>query len=173
VKRAALLALVVVALTACEHTQRPEGIVERWLQSLDQGRAGTPERYADDQLSEQVLPRFRTLDPGQFDVIEVGSGRPRTMGPAIVGQTDLAIPFRVVTTDGIRVRGAAWLSEDGTRIALVRVDDPEAPLPSEGGPRLAEVTPAAWLIAAAIAGVLSLVGVGLMVLVARSARPTA
>jgi hypothetical protein len=37
------LAFVVLVLPACASTERPEGLVERWLVSLNQGAAGRPE----------------------------------------------------------------------------------------------------------------------------------
>jgi len=60
------LAFVVLVLPACASTERPEGLVERWLVSLNQGAAGRPEEYAADDLSEQILPSFRTADPGSW-----------------------------------------------------------------------------------------------------------
>jgi hypothetical protein len=161
---------VLLVLTACGDTQRPEGIVERWLQSLDQGRAGTPERYAPDDVSEQILPGFRDLDPGRFDVIEVGRGAQPTMGPAIEGRLDLAIPFRVAVIDGPELRGSAWVTEDGSRIATVRINDPGAPLPSEGGPPISEVSFEAWLAGAGAALGSIVVAGALMALVRATTR---
>jgi hypothetical protein len=169
VRRVVAACVVLLALTACGDTQRPEGIVERWLQSLDQGRAGTPEKYASDQVSEQVLPGFRTLDPGQFDLLEVGRGAPHKMGPAFQGQLDLAIPFRVVDTDGAERRGAAWVTEDGSRIALVRLNDPGAPLLSEGGPAIVATSSSIWLAGALAALAFTAVALLLMAFVRRSA----
>ena len=72
-RRALLVAVVaLVALTsACSSEQRPEGITERWLLSLNQGAAGQPDRYAPDEVSEQVVPGWHDLDPGFLDVITV------------------------------------------------------------------------------------------------------
>ena len=93
-RRALLVAVVaLVALTsACSSEQRPEGITERWLLSLNQGAAGRPDRYAPDEVSEQVVPGWHDLDPGFLDVItvepqvhSVGRARARRVRPLPAG----------------------------------------------------------------------------------------
>ena len=69
---AAMLAGLVLA--GCGHTDRPEGIVERWFTSLNQGSAGRPGQYAPELLSQGVLPNWRQCEPGVIDLIEVGRG---------------------------------------------------------------------------------------------------
>ncbi|MGH2556909.1 MAG: hypothetical protein ACRDHO_14500, partial [Actinomycetota bacterium] len=74
----ALFLLVVAALflSACGGTDRPEGVVERWLISLNQGRAGEPDKYAPNELSQRILSNWQERDPGDLQVIEVGKGMP-------------------------------------------------------------------------------------------------
>jgi len=99
-----VVAVALVLLFACGGTQRPEGVAERWLSSLDQGAAGTPDRFGGDpavQAANAVLPDWRTRDPGSLDRIEVGG--------AVVGGTAAAatadVPFRIESTDGEVVTG--------------------------------------------------------------------
>jgi hypothetical protein len=155
---------VLLVLTACGDTQRPEGIVERWLQSLDQGRAGTPERYAPDDVSDQILPGFRDLDPGRFDVIEVG---PAISRPA-PGIADVS--FRVEDTDGNQIRGTASVEEgpSGMQVMAVDTDRSAGLLPSEGGPRIAEMTLGSWLAGGLAALALTALALLLMTFVRRS-----
>jgi hypothetical protein len=165
------VAIALLALTSCGHTQRPEGIVERWLESLDQGRAGTPEKYAADDVSEQVLPGFRALDPGHLDAIEVGKGS-SPAGAAVAMQSETLVPFRIVTTDGRALAGVATVSIPGTgsalRILTVGLGRSPIPFPSEGGPRIVETSRSKWL--AGVGGALVLMAVALvsMALVRRS-----
>ena len=83
---------MLLMLAACATAQRPAGIVERWLLSLNQGSAGRPGVYAPTEVSDQVLPGWRRLDPGQLDEIEVGKSVPVQDGS--IG------PFRIITIDG-------------------------------------------------------------------------
>jgi hypothetical protein len=50
----------ILAGSCAAQAQRPEGIVERWLVSLNQGAAGRPDLYAPDEVSELVLPGSST-----------------------------------------------------------------------------------------------------------------
>ena len=115
-KRALLVAVVaLVALTsACSSEQRPEGITERWLLSLNQGAAGQPDRYAPDEVSEQVVPGWHDLDPGFLDVITVEPQvHSRSAGPV----PGAFVPFRLVTNDGGRIDGLAHLVPDRGLVA--------------------------------------------------------
>jgi hypothetical protein len=94
-------AFVALMLPACATADRPEGIVERWLLSLNHGAAGEPERYAPDDLSEQVLPNWDGLEPGELDVIEVSRG---AIVSSLFAGDRYVVPFRVVTIDGEEFR---------------------------------------------------------------------
>jgi len=103
-RRTAVGAVAVVLLVACGGAQRPEGVAERWLSSLDQGAAGTPDRFGGDpavQAAATVLPDWRTRDPGSLDRIEVGDA---VLGGTAAAAT-AAVPFRIETTDGGTVTG--------------------------------------------------------------------
>ena len=56
----AVSALAAVLLAACGGTDRPEGVVERWLDSLNQGKAGQPYKYAAPDVTQKVLPNWRS-----------------------------------------------------------------------------------------------------------------
>jgi hypothetical protein len=164
VRRLAPLALLLasIALAACASAERPEGVVERWLLSLNQGSAGEPARYAPGRVSELVMPGWDELEPGELDVIEVGRGR--GTGRAEVPWS-AEVPFRVVTIAGAETAGVAFVGDPGTRPAIRGVelgDDPALPLPSEGGPDLDEDDGGAWLAALGVAAALILLTVGLM-----------
>jgi hypothetical protein len=100
VKRAAFLAFVaLVALTsACTSEQRPEGITERWLLSLNQGPAGRPDRFAPDEVSQQIVPGWQDLDPGHLNVVEVSR-------PDLTDGDHPTVGFRIVTVDGNQTLG--------------------------------------------------------------------
>ncbi len=170
-RRVAALGLVALAvmLPACANTERPEGVVERWLTSLNQGKAGEPGRYAPDDISEQVLPNWRTLDPGQLDLIEVGRGEQHDS--TLFDTPIVLVPFRVVDVDDVTVVGTALVSPGG-RIADLDESDPQLPLPSTGGPRIESATATLWLVAIGVAGLLILVSAGLMALVQRRSVST-
>jgi hypothetical protein len=162
VKRAALAALVFLALAGCaSHEERPEGIVERWLLALNRGSAGEPGRYAPASVSDAILPDWRDLDPGELDVIEVGSGD-RIMDVCDEGSI---VPFRVVPLDGDEVRDAACV--DTSRIVrLADLSDlPMRVFPSGGGPPVTEDRASPWLIAVGVGLVILLVSEALMRLV--------
>jgi hypothetical protein len=79
-------ALATLALSACAGQERPEGIVERWLLALNQGAAGEPDRYAPNAASEEILPGWEHLDPGELDVVEVARARTPGGDPAPRGR---------------------------------------------------------------------------------------
>jgi len=168
---AAVLVLAAVLLPACSaERERPEGIVERWLVALNQGSAGRPQAYASDELSQEVLPRWEDLDPGELDVIEVGRAR--------VDANDLGadVPFRVERLDGTTLERVARIERlDGApdwRVERLLPPDPALLLPSEGGPAIGVAEPAWWVGAVAVALGFVLVSAGLMALVRRrTTRP--
>jgi hypothetical protein len=93
------VAILVVLIPACGDTARPEGIVERWLVSLNQGAAGEPSVYAAGGATDQLAADWRTREPGAYDEIHVGAAR--------ASDGEVQVPFRVVLTDGKSVGGLA------------------------------------------------------------------
>jgi hypothetical protein len=83
--------LAALLLAGCGNTDRPEGAVERWLTSLNQGAAGRPGRYAGPAESNEVLPGWRGCEPGALDTIDVG--RATTTGGQ--GVAFAVVPFQV------------------------------------------------------------------------------
>jgi len=156
---AAALLLAAVLLPACASTERPEGVVERWLISLNVGEAGQPERYAPDELSNRILPPPR--DPNDLDVIEVGKGR-------IEGDTAL-VPYRVQVVDGPNLDGVARLTRtaDGWRVVALLPRDPTLAVPSEGGRHVGGASATLWVISVVLALALCLLSAGLMALFGR------
>jgi hypothetical protein len=153
VRRALVVLAAVLALAACATTERPEGIVERWLLSLNQGAAGDPDIYAPRDVSDRVVPRWDELDPGRLDEIEVGRAAPGGGGRMIVS-------FRIVDVDGTGLVGVAVV--EGDRVITADRIAGAPPLPSQGGPGIDRGTGLAWLAAVVIAGVLILATIGLM-----------
>ncbi len=97
-RRIVALGIAALLLAGCGHTDRPEGAVERWLTSLNQGAAGRPGRYANPAESNAVLPGWRACDPGALDTIEVGraSSSSRIIARGGETQAELAtVPFHV------------------------------------------------------------------------------
>jgi hypothetical protein len=166
--RRSLFLLVVVALLvpACRDTDRPEGVVERWLVSLNQGKAGEPDKYASEALSQQILPNWQKRDPGDLDVIEVGRGEP-SGGPTYV------VPFRVQRLDGHELTGIAELVSPirgPWQVERVLPTDSKLPVPSKGGERIGDASTVVWLAGAGIAALLILLSMLLMSTVGREAR---
>jgi hypothetical protein len=159
------LVLLGALLPACAQDERPEGIVERWLVALNQGAAGRPERYASDELSEEVLPGWKDLEPGELDVIEVGS--------SARDENDLGanVGFRVERLDGSILERAARVERlDGSPDWHVeRLGPPgDAPaLPSRGGPAIGAAGLGWWVGALGAAIALVLASVALMAVVRR------
>jgi len=179
-KRAVLLALVALILPACGHTDRPEGVVERWLISLNQGKAGRPGTYAPESLSEQIVPGWRTKDPGQLDVIEVGRawrGGPvdcptGLTNPCILPRAE--VPFRIKRTDGTSESGVVDVSDstgDWRIIAIRNRSNSSLLVPSQGGQRIGDAGIEAWLAALGVAFLLVLLAAGLMGTVGRRQTP--
>jgi hypothetical protein len=161
-----LLAVVLLALVGCGDRARPEGLVERWLLSLNQGAAGRPERYADAGTSRRVLPGFERRSPGDLDVIEVGAARRN--------KCSFDVPFRVVTVDGGEVTGFAVIPICPTApilpIGSLELRQlPAGVFPSGGGSAFGTDRAAAWAVAAAVAVAITVISIGLMELVRRTA----
>ena len=152
----AALALTLLGLTACGGTDRPEGVVERWLISLNQGAAGEPGKYASPELSSRILPHWETRDPGDLDVIEVGHGRPASREGIVLGDYD--VPFKVGRISGVKIEGVAKLlhREGEWRILEIDINPSTLRVPSDGGDPIAGASGAAWLVALAISAVLML-----------------
>jgi hypothetical protein len=112
-------AIPVVALAllgGCGSSARPEGVVERWLLSLNRGSAGAPERYGGDpavQAADTVLPDRRTRDPGSLDRVEVGAA----VVTETAGSLEASVPFRIETTDGDVVTGTVRVGDCGVGVA--------------------------------------------------------
>jgi hypothetical protein len=175
-KRALLLLTVAtLVLPACGGTDRPEGVVERWLISLNQGKAGQPEKYAPDVLSQRILPNWKSRDPGGLDVIEVGKGQmflPKGEPPPD-GEQWYLVPYRVKRLDGIQIRGSAYLRSSRVgpwHVADLLPADPVLRVPSEGGQRIGGASTRFWLASTVIAVLLILASAALMSTVGREAR---
>ncbi|MCD6021440.1 MAG: hypothetical protein K0R20_1150 [Actinomycetia bacterium] len=156
-------ALTTLVFSACASQERPEGIVERWLLALNQGAAGEPDRYAPNAASEEVLPGWEHLDPGELDVVEVARAG-RTQGDACDGVTRV-VGFRVVRLDGSQFRSVACVR--GARVTQLtnRVGSTDLIFPSEGGAPIRDERAGVWGIAIGVGVALVIVGEGLMRLV--------
>jgi hypothetical protein len=171
VRRAPIAAVVLaLILPACATRERPEGIVERWLLALNQGATGEPGSYAGGSISDEVLPDWEELEPGQLDLIEVGAAIPVEDAPPRGHIGEVHVPFRVVTVDGTETRGRAVLPQ-GVRASRVPIDSiepraiPPGIFPSENGPPIVETTPAAWFASVLIGAGLAALSWALMGLV--------
>jgi hypothetical protein len=146
-------ALLLLILPGCASRERPEGIVERWLLALNQGGAGEPLRYADVDVTNALVPEWRSAEPGTFDVIEVGRGVPCVRGP--IG-CEARVPFRVELVDGREERMDAFVVSGPSsvdtrrRVGALIAPDETLTLPSEGGAPIESVDVPGWLIAAAV-----------------------
>jgi hypothetical protein len=155
--------LTTLAFSACASQERPEGIVERWLLALNQGAAGEPERYAPSAASEEVLPGWEHLDPGELDVVEVARGG--TPRDDTCAEGTWFVPFRVVRLDGSQLRSVACVA--GVRVTQLteRIVSTDPTFPSEGGPPIQDERAGVWGIAIGVGVALVIVGEGLMRLV--------
>ncbi len=164
-RRALVIAVIALLLAGCSTTQRPEGIVERWLLALNQGQAGEPERYAPVDVSRQILPDYRHVDPGEFDVIEVGRAFVGRCGSALppaescpVGTVSASVPFRVVALDGTAFDLEAHLLDRGGGWRVEGFVDGRRNVPSLGGLPIRGAPAIAWLLS--IGAALGLVVLG-------------
>jgi hypothetical protein len=165
----AVAGLAMVLLAACGGTNRPEGVVENWLNALNQGKAGQPQKYALSAVSTHVLPNWQECDPGSLDVIEVGA---RAQG--MEGGPNMAfVPYRIKYASDLSscdtserpsapVRGVAVAEKKGGtwQVRFVegvpRGSESALRLPSEGGPRIGSASLSALLITLAVSVVLML-----------------
>jgi hypothetical protein len=138
-RRVLAFAIVILAVSSCAAQERPEGIVERWLLALNQGSAGEPLRYADADVTDALVPGWRSAEPGTFDVIEVGKGVPCGRGPT---GCETRVPFRVELVDGGQLRLEAFVIRLPANEAIPRRvgalglhPDETLALPSEGDRR--------------------------------------
>ncbi len=167
--RLVLLATLALAmLPACGHTDRPEGVVERWLISLNQGKAGRPDQYAPESLSQRILPHWASRDPGDLDVIEVGKVRLDSDPP----QFSAEVPFRVKRLGGWSLIGIAGLYSHGVghwHITAIKPQSafPTLKVPSQGGERIGNASATLWLSALGLAFLLLLGTAALMSTVGR------
>jgi hypothetical protein len=184
-RRSAFMAIGVLGfallLAGCGHTDRPEGVVERWLIALNQGSAGRPGIYAPELLSQGVLPNWGECEPGAIEVIEVGRGIEATALPKL-GGTQYLVPYGIEYTNqreelcnttrqpDVASRGVAVLVlqdyPDRARIRVVAAlpesaVDRHLPLPSEGGRPVAKASAVPWMAALAL-GLLLCVGVAVL-----------
>jgi hypothetical protein len=161
VRRAASVTCVaIIALVACSQAPRPEGVVQRWLVSLNQGSAGRPERWADADVTATVAPWW-PAEPDHIDAMDVGAA------------TGGDVPFRIETTDGVVTTGVATVGSHDTGsgaepyVAAVRLGEVPVVAHDPGGLSAREV---GFAIVAAVG--LALAAVGLLTLVRRSADAT-
>jgi hypothetical protein len=164
VRRAfAVSALALLMLSACGGTDRPEGVVERWLVTLNQGKAGEPEKYAPERLSQQILPHWESRDPGDLDVIEVGKG---SVNATLGSQSTFYVPFRIERTSGAKLDGLAGVAKHDSdwRVTQLIRGDRSLLVPSEGGERIGSAGLGAWGVALGISAALMLLVALMMVL---------
>jgi hypothetical protein len=157
VKRAIVLAcLALVALAGCSQPPRPEGVVQRWLVSLNQGVAGQPDRWADAGVTTTVAPWW-PAEPDHIDAMDVG---------AATGNT---VPFRIETTDGTITTGIATVgtrpTSNGTAPYVASVSLGDVPVEAH---KLGELSGAELAAAAGVGIVLAIAAVGVLTLVRRS-----
>lgn len=159
-----LLVFAILFLAGCSaSTERPEGIVERWLTSLNQGSAGEPWRWADDPPTRDVGPTWDGEEPGWIDAISIGSARASGDG--------WIVPFAIEFLDGTATSGDAVVARrdvQGTPPGLF-VAEVHLGTPSGTTGRWSEgVNAGAWPVAAALGGVLSVLAVAAVRQVRRS-----
>jgi len=161
----AVAALAAFLLVACGGTNRPEGVVERWLVSLNQGKAGEPQKYAEPEVTDSVLPNWKTCDPGSLDVTEVGQ---HGAGP----NGSVFVPYRIKYASDlsscetsakptaplngsavVRMQGGDW------RVTALQARSASDPLkvPSEGGEPIGNAPLSVWLITLGASAVLMLI----------------
>jgi hypothetical protein len=161
VRRALALAVVALVLVGCAQETRPEGVVENWLRSLNQGAAGRPDRYAPEEVSATVLPGWHDLDPGHLDAIVVGTPRTTDVGSDV--------PFRIVDVDGVSTIGVARLEMNGGSWHVASVETGLPPETVDLRPLSSGGLPVGWPTAVALAGVFIALALGLLTLVQRRA----
>lgn len=166
---AAVVLLLVVVGGACSRSEdRPEGIVERWLQAVsDQGRDNLADDAADRAAGYQRVESGVAAGLGDRVVaglVPAPSQRPddeRLFEDLEVGRADVdgdraRVPFRVTRQldddDEDELTGTVLLIADGDtwEVAELDVRRPGERVPSEGGERPARASAAQWAVAGAI-----------------------
>ena len=157
-----LLSALMLALAACQ-PDRPEGIVERWLNAISQGPTGEPQIYSSNKLADEVVPRPRP--DSALEVIEVGKG--------VSGAGEARVPFRIKPAKKDERLGVAQLRRaNGTwRVVELLPEDPALKVPTQGGERVGKAAARDWLIAAAAGLLLLLLVAGVMKVVTPSRFP--
>lgn len=147
-RRLLLIAATLSLLLSGCGADRPEGIVERWLVSLNQGEIGEPERHAEPSVTLEIAPAERTEEI--FDVIEVGNG--------VTEDGEATVPYRLVTTQGEQMLGTAGLERVSGRWRVVEIGppDPELLVPSQGGSPIGRASTTIWLGSLGLAVVLTI-----------------
>ena len=174
----AVAALLAAILSSCGTHDRPEGAVEDWLLSLNQGAAGRPNAIARREISSRIFAGWHRCDPGALEAVEVGRGFSaggRTYVPYRVEFADDIDPgCRTVGRGSGPLHGVAVLmprrgrwrivglqdAARARRVCRLRHDESCGTLlsvPSEGGWRGGSASAVAWLGAMGIA-VLLIVG---------------
>jgi hypothetical protein len=175
VKRGSAIAFLLLVLSTGCASQRPEGVVERWLLSLNQGSAGAPDRYGGESATaaaDAVLPDWRTRDPGSLDRVEVGSA----VVTGASGSREATVPFRIETMEGDTVAGTARATECGGGPATggnewcVRDAVVGGAGPQSGSTWSPGAGPSDWWRAIGAAVVLCALAVGLVEAVSRRTR---
>jgi hypothetical protein len=165
---AAAAFLASLLLAGCAHTDRPEGVVERWLTSLNQGGAGRPDRFTlIPGIEDPILPDWEHCDPGALDVIEVGRGRAGVFASA-VDLPQYVVPIRIEYANDLSSLcdhlprstapkfGSVLLVNDNTsddpdwRIAAAGPRTFGLRVPSEGGHLVTNTSALLWLAGLAI-----------------------
>ena len=167
--RLVAIALLVVLPGCGTETERPEGIVERWIVSMNQGPAGEPWRWADDQASSETSPTWDTDEPGAIDAFSVG--------PATAENDGFVVPFRIERLDGSVTAGEAVLkhreiADAPSQLVVMEVRHGKQ-VAIAGGWWQGSASSGAWLLAIAVAVTLTLLGVLLVRLAARPTREPA
>jgi hypothetical protein len=125
--------------------------------SLNQGSAGSPERWADAGATAAVAPWW-PAEPDDIDAMDVGAA------------TGGDVPFRIETTDGVVTTGVATVGRRDTGsgsepyVAAVRLGEVPVVPHDPGG-----LSARAIGLAIAVAVALALAALGLLALVRRSA----
>jgi hypothetical protein len=168
-KRWLLAGAVIAAIaTGCSGgAEHPEGIVERWIVSMNQGRAGAPSRWAEDRATATVSPTWHTDDPGSIDAFSIGI--------AEAEDDAFVVPFTLERLDGTVTSGDVVVARRGPGDAPGGLEVKEVRLGAPSGPTghwMESTTPGAWLLAIAVAVILTIFTVALVRLVERSTRLT-
>ena len=155
-RRVLFLVALFLALIACQ-PDRPEGIVERWLNAISQGPTGEPQIYSSNKLADEIVPRPRP--DSALEVIEVGKG--------VSGVSEARVPFRIKPAKKDERLGVAQLRRtNGTwRVVRLLPEDPTLKVPTQGGERVGKAAARDWLFAAGAGVLLLLVVAGIMRLV--------